>query len=516
MLSLWHSSTRIKSKLSGLVKLALVAASLASACAGLGEGVSQGATRKIAVDGLPDIDARTYSVGVVRKSRSGRVYLLQLKGPENPPKQGKIILLKNGSSENAMAFRVLKIYPDKRQIAAKSVRKYDGIQSLATAQPYTAVEKLADVSPTPLSQQDRREIRELERPPPPVAVTPAPAPPTQPAPRLNPPQAKIQSNLPKVISPPPAPKPTVAAAPPPVAVAPALPPPAPATPAAPLPEPTLPAVAEAPSPEPTLPDIPPPPPAEPSPQPSGNATAEAFLSDPNATPGAVPSAEPSAAPVDAELDNGAPLKINDDDSPEALTEKEQQDIDEMSKIVVQETTTYEREKQWLSVSFGYFLNYKDSQLNPQNQIYLAVPVYFSGAMVRYGINIAHDVFLSRGKTQDSLTLEGGVGFYKVINIAQANDGDSFSIVPTTVTARYNLFFGGDTALFFYLGVNKNFLLAYGYQDPTAANAVSAAYTDLQSLNPAIGTGLLFRLGPNWYVRTDIGYDVIDLGLVLRF
>src|SRR4051812_35215047 len=71
---------------------------------------------------LPDIEARTFDLRIVRKSKSGRVILFE-SGREALPKIGRILLLKRGD-QPAVVVRVLKIYPDQGAFAAKGLRNY--------------------------------------------------------------------------------------------------------------------------------------------------------------------------------------------------------------------------------------------------------------------------------------------------------------------------------------------------------------------------------------------------------
>src|ERR1700745_569396 len=55
---------------------------------------------------LPDIEAKTVNVKIMRRSRSGHVYVFETEGAE-PLHTGKILLLKQ-NDQPVMAFRVLR------------------------------------------------------------------------------------------------------------------------------------------------------------------------------------------------------------------------------------------------------------------------------------------------------------------------------------------------------------------------------------------------------------------------
>ena len=112
-------------------------------------------------DKLPDIKAKTYVVKVARKSKSGRVYLFY-DSDNAMPGPGRILLLKT-DDDPSMAFRVLKNYDDKKQFAAKRVRRYGSIKHLEDRKKFTAVEKLSDYyPPSPPTEEDRADLKELE------------------------------------------------------------------------------------------------------------------------------------------------------------------------------------------------------------------------------------------------------------------------------------------------------------------------------------------------------------------
>jgi hypothetical protein len=79
----------------------------------------------------------------------------------------------------------------------------------------------------------------------------------------------------------------------------------------------------------------------------------------------------------------------------------------------------------------------------------------------------------------------------------------------TATLRYTLRPNVDFGAFVYAGLNKNFV-------GSSVNATDAGKDQLSSILPAVGIGLLFRVGPSWYMRVDGGLDIIALSLSLHF
>ena len=97
---------------------------------------------------LPEIDAQRFDAKAIEKSKSGRIYLFE--SNRVLPKTGSLILVYN-HDKPAMAFRVLKNDPLKRQFVGKRVRRYDETSELTLSESYSAIEKLADVLPPPPS-----------------------------------------------------------------------------------------------------------------------------------------------------------------------------------------------------------------------------------------------------------------------------------------------------------------------------------------------------------------------------
>lgn len=125
-------------------------------------------------DRLHPIEARTYPVTVLKRSASYRVYLIDDKSAAQPS-EGKILLLKRNFAP-AMALRVLKTYPEKKEFAAKRVQMYDNRRVLDEKENYLAIEKVGDLPLPPLDSQDRADLKELEggAPPPPPPGPPVP------------------------------------------------------------------------------------------------------------------------------------------------------------------------------------------------------------------------------------------------------------------------------------------------------------------------------------------------------
>jgi hypothetical protein len=482
----------------------------------------------------PGITARTYPLTVNSRSSSGRLYMLDDRELQQP-KVGKILLFKRGSSA-AMAFRVLRTYPDEKKFAARVVKNYDPDRSLQAGEELTAVEKIADldVAPGANTPQEERELRELEAR---LGIKPI-APDTQLvlAPTVDPELERAAAALPPAA---PAPVPVPASVPvvaqasttTPVARAPASAPSKPAPPAA------------APTPPPEtapLDDL-----ASLEPDPAGGVAAptdippaptnesDAALATPDDAPKAeteteatdeVGEAQTTASSEDAELeslseggseaaprspasdetaaddggesdDDSAPAAEPDasQESPKGPTElsQDEEDAERRIAVYVDEHEELDPNWNWLSLEFGYFKNAQ----------------YFAGGGVRYGLKLVNNLFFDSRSSQDSLALEGGVFYYKTLNYPE--DGEMYNIVPIVGTLRYNILANENFGIFFYGGMMKNFIAS-------SVSGTDEGFAQLGSVVPAVGGGLTFRIGPNWETRVDLGSDMIGAGLVLRF
>ncbi len=107
------------------------------------------------------IEARYYDVSVVRPSESKRVYLLS-KPNAGMPDIGRVILIKQNGIP-VMGFRVLRVYPEKQEIAAKTIKKYEGYDELPVGELYRAYEKKGVITVIPENTpDDLTDLNDLE------------------------------------------------------------------------------------------------------------------------------------------------------------------------------------------------------------------------------------------------------------------------------------------------------------------------------------------------------------------
>jgi hypothetical protein len=456
---------------------------------------------------LPKIRAKAYDASFVRKSRSTRVYLFD-ETVAASAKEGKIILMKEMAGDQKadplMAFRILKTYPEKNQFAAKKVKHYGKFRNLIKGEMVHIIEKISDLDAPPLTPQDNKDLKELENTfaPPPEN----PAPDMMPAPEMAPPAPAPDESLDQMLQmPDPISEPQSQNAAPnaPGSDVEALPEIAPATDSevdkilaqgeaqkidtetAPLPmdEGPLPESSSIEGSDQAIPDL------TPIEEPSTTDTAQNFDQD----------LDSQAAPTDEKKDFAATENefagtIIDDD----------EEVGERG-ITVEEIPTIDPYRHWFSFSFGSLKNIGSQ----------GTPVFYTGAGLKYGLNIAKHIFFSSYTTQDSLTLEGGAFLYKVLSYNLDTPNDSYTVAPFSGILRYNISLGETFGIFLYGGMVKNLVIGAVYSDPEDEIFI-LNQRNLASLFPTFGGGLLFHLGPNWDTRVDVGLDQMGVGLSLRF
>jgi hypothetical protein len=113
---------------------------------------------------LPPIEARSYDVLIARRSSSQRVYLFD-DPTGREPQVGRILVLKRGEGEdrhNVMAFRIVRVYPERKQFAVRRIRWYLNYRVLDPGMSFLAIEKKGDLKIPSLSTEDIEDLNEVE------------------------------------------------------------------------------------------------------------------------------------------------------------------------------------------------------------------------------------------------------------------------------------------------------------------------------------------------------------------
>ncbi len=202
---------------------------------------------------------------------------------------------------------------------------------------------------------------------------------------------------------------------------------------------------------------------------------------------------------DPELDATVTPHNNSDNHEPDLSEEPDADADHQQNITVEQMELMDLNRSWLTAGFGYVRN---NGPPGSGGSYL-----FTSGNLRYGYTIGKLVFLDKARIQDSLTVDGGIYVYKELNFE--TQGDSYTVLSFSAALRYNILFSKTFGIFLQLGILQNNVIS-------ATLSESDGLAALNSIVPIAGTGLLFEMGPSWFIRTDLGYDSIGVNLVLRF
>ncbi len=184
------------------------------------------------------------------------------------------------------------------------------------------------------------------------------------------------------------------------------------------------------------------------------------------------------------------------DPEELLEEAESEEEEEMLGLYIEEVEPFDYYYNNLTGSLGYYKNF---------DAYGAAG-YYVGFGLKYGITIGKTIFLRSHDTQDSLVLEGGVSYYRILGLATGDD--AYLVVPLTGTVRYNIHYSKGFGIFFYGGITQNFVKA-SVGDLDTYNALSSTLI-------SAGGGIIFQIGPGWFARFDAGLDMFLAGLMLKF
>ncbi len=205
---------------------------------------------------------------------------------------------------------------------------------------------------------------------------------------------------------------------------------------------------------------------------------------------------PEPSPLDVSQP-GAPPPA-EDQTAQSLTEAEER---ELKVLAYEETPNYLPETDSVGIHTAF----------------LRLPKFESGAFYvaaagpRYSRTLSHPIYFSDKRLQDSLSLDISLLVSKILDYSDIS-GDSYTLLPLIVTGRYNWLYSESFGLFAYGGLIKPVVVTKSGTEPSA----SAAASVLGSIQVALGVGATLQVGPQWYLRTDLGVDQVSLGLDLRF
>ncbi len=201
-------------------------------------------------------------------------------------------------------------------------------------------------------------------------------------------------------------------------------------------------------------------------------------------------------PQDSELDSSSTAALDkiDESTVEEADEEEDEDLGPME---IEESVRMDPYNNILSVSAGYVANASN---------FAGSSVLNNGFGVSYAHVLFHDVFINRKSPQDSLAMELGGYTYRIINKDGGND--IYSMLPFFGNLLYQLHTSPSFSLNFYGGIQYNYM--------TSAINAGRSLKSLQGLQPNFGLGMFYTIGPQWFIRADIGWDRITGGLSIKW
>ncbi|MBU6152918.1 MAG: hypothetical protein KGP28_01325 [Bdellovibrionales bacterium] len=131
----------------------------------------------------------------------------------------------------------------------------------------------------------------------------------------------------------------------------------------------------------------------------------------------------------------------------------------------------------------------------------------NGFTAYYNEIIDRDLWFKGHAPQDSLSLEFGLGYYSRVNLT--GTFDNYDVIPIRSELLYTLQFTPKFALLAHVGAQFNWVIS-----SDKANEIGLSI--LEGIQPNIGMGLLYNIGPQWYLRGDLGLDRIAIGLAVKW
>ena len=194
---------------------------------------------------------------------------------------------------------------------------------------------------------------------------------------------------------------------------------------------------------------------------------------------------------DPELDSSTTAGLDRIDENDDSVEEENPitDIEEMHRI--------DPSNNILTVSAGFFANSSNFSTSPQ---------IHNGFSVSYAHVLIHDLFIKTKVPQDSLALELGTEYYRIVN--QDGINDIYTLLPFYADLFYQLHLSAGFSFNLYGGMQFNYIASYVNSGPS--------YPLLHGPQPNFGIGFFYTIGPQWLLRADIGWDRITGGLSVKW
>ncbi len=209
---------------------------------------------------------------------------------------------------------------------------------------------------------------------------------------------------------------------------------------------------------------------------------------------------------DSDLDYGTSprnlkRKIEEDGEPEEPVTESDGD----SESVIEETKVFNPYRHMIGASIGNFRN-MSSFAFPGDTHY--------GFSLWYNRLIQKGVWVYSRKLQDSLAIEGGITHYSRVNYTGNNDG--YDLLPFKAELSYALHFSEKLAFSAHAGLQYNWIYSTDNVNPSVFPAQRRALDSLSGIQPTLGVGALYHIGPQWFLRAEAGLDRLTIGLAVKW
>ena len=223
---------------------------------------------------------------------------------------------------------------------------------------------------------------------------------------------------------------------------------------------------------------------------------------------------------DSDLDNGSSprdLKSNSHSQtpPQQRYQQTQESLDEeipsqmiesKSNLEVVEKTTLWPYQNMIGFQVGSYRNTSNFSFSNMTQN--------SGFSGTYSHLLQRNVFIQHSPIQDSLNLEGAFTYYSRSNFTGNND--TYTILPLRAELRYDVYLSEYWAFAGYVGLQYNFLLGTDNVNVASFPVEDTAKGVISGPQFTLGVGIFYNIGPQWYLRADLGWDRLALGLSVKW
>jgi len=253
---------------------------------------------------------------------------------------------------------------------------------------------------------------------------------------------------------------------------------------------------------------------------------------PESTPAGspLPESTPASTPASPAPDPNAPALLGDDGSGAQKSETPTQtpsvegfdeDLDATTspRDLKNEFSKSDQEEGASGSRSGPGIEERESLIKYQHMAGLSVGSFrnMSGFSIpgttHYGFTAYYNEVVDKGiwfhnlAPEDTLSLEFGLGYYSRVNLTGSTD--NYDVIPIRTELLYTLQFNPTFAFITEVGAQFNWVIA-------AENATEIGLATLSGIQPNFAIGMLYNIGPQWYLRTDLGLDRIAIGLAVKW